>query len=185
MAPSCTRIAATIPPSRLWTTWVCCDGTTRPLPRLTSSSTAKCAHIRKAAKSARKENSSIREVRGVRRAAAARMSFAKAKSEVAMEIPRYGCRLCRFGLDRVLLQGGRGWRHRFALQDRQHLVAGSVSDQTAIVKQQQPVDHIEEREAVCRNDDRHPLAANGLQSLQKLGLAPDVEMGCWLIEEQH
>src|SRR4029078_6263440 len=144
MAPSCTRIAATIPPSRLCTTWVCCDGTTRPLPRLTSSSTAKCAQIRKAAKSPRKENSSMREVRGVRRAAAARMSLAKAKSEVAMEIPGYGCRLCRFGVDRVLVQGSRGRGRGFPLQDCQHLVARSVSDQAAVIKQQQPIDHVEQ-----------------------------------------
>src|SRR5205085_7974412 len=107
--------------------------------RLTSSSTAKCAHIRKAAKSARNENSSMREVRGVRSAAAARMSFAKAKSEVAIVIPRYGCSLCRFGLDRILLQGSRG--HGLSLQDRQHLVAWPISDQPTIIKQQQPVDH--------------------------------------------
>src|SRR5712672_660578 len=183
MAPSCTRIAPTIPPSRLWTTWVCCDGTTRPLPRLASSSTAKCAHIRKAAKSARNENSSIREVRGVRRPAAARMSFAKAKSEVAIVIPRYGCRLCRFGLYRVLLQGSRSRGHGFSLQDSQHLVARPIGDQPAVIKQQQPVDHIEEREAVRRNNDRHPLAANSLQSLQKLRLTPYIKMGRRLVEE--
>src|SRR6266567_3805688 len=181
MAPSCTRIAPTIPPSRLWTTWVCCDGTTRPLPRLTSSRTAKCAHIRKAAKSARNENSSMRDVRGVRMAAAARMSFAKAKSEEAIDVPRNGCRLCRFWLDRVLLQGSWGRGHRFALQNSQHLVARSVSDRAAIVKQQQPVDHIKEREAVRRNDDRHPLVANGFKAFEELSFAPDIKMGRRLI----
>src|SRR4029079_2440295 len=159
MAPSCTRIAATIPPSRLWTTWVCCDGTTRPLPRLTSSSTEKCAHIRKAAKSARNENSSMREVRGVRSGAAARMSLAKAKSEVAMALPHCCCRLGRFGLDRILLRGSRSRSHRLSLQNSQHLVARSVRDQPAIIKQKQPVDHVKQRETVRRNNDRHPLAA--------------------------
>ena len=38
---------------------------------------------------------------------------------------------------------------------------------------------------MCRNDNGHPLIANGFQSFQKLRFAPNVKMGCRLIEEQH
>src|SRR5437879_3076781 len=36
-----------------------------------------------------------------------------------------------------------------------------------------------------RNNDRHPFAANGLQPLQKFGLASDIKMRCWLIQEKN
>ena len=123
-------------------------------------------------------------MRGAHKAAAARISLAKAKSvEGALNVCAW-LPLCRFRLDRVL-QGSGSRGHGFGLQDRQHLVARSVSQQTAIVKQQQPIDHVEKREAVCRNDDGHPLIANGFQALQELGFAPNIKMGCRLIEEQY
>ena len=62
---------------------------------------------------------------------------------------------------------------------------GPSATRPAVVKQQQPIDHVEKREAVGRNNYRHPLVANGLQSVQKFGLAANIEMGCGLVEEQH
>src|SRR5258705_9963730 len=121
-----------MPPSRDWTTWVWRDGTTLPLHRLSSSSTAKWAQTRNTARRARKVSSSMREVRGVRSAAAARMSLAKAKSDGGIGLLNHGCCLGKIRLGRVL--GGR--RDRFALQDRQNLVARPVSDQAAVIEQQ-------------------------------------------------
>src|SRR5258708_8410765 len=152
-----------MPPSRVWTTWVCRDGTTLPLPRLTSSSTAKWAQVRNVIRRARKVTSSMREVRGVRSAAAARMSLAKAKSDGGIGLLNHTCGLSQIRLSRIL---GRGC-DRLALKDRQHLVARSVSDQAAAIEQQQSIDHAEKRKTMRGDDDRHPLAPNSLQPFQK------------------
>src|SRR6267154_6455708 len=125
-----------MPPSRVWTTWVCREGTTLPLPRLTSSSTAKWAQTRNTTRRARKVTSSMREVRGVRSAAAARMSLAKAKSDGGIGLLNHGYVLRKIRLGRVL--GGRCCR--LALKDRQDLVARPVRDQAATIEQQQPID---------------------------------------------
>src|SRR5882672_6601092 len=165
------RISVTIPPSSVCTTWVCREGTTRPLPRLTSSRIAKCAQTRNATSMARKVISSIREVRGVRSAAAARISLAKAKSDDDIWLFDQGCswrdiRLCGGGVRRS---------GRLSLQDRQDLVAWSVGDQTAVVEQQQAVDHVEKREAMGGDDDRHPFVAQCLQPFKEFAFAADVE----------
>src|SRR6266550_2775079 len=123
----------------------------------------------------------MREVRGVRRAAAARMSLAKAKSDGGMGLLNHGYVLRKIRLGRVL--GGR--RGGLALKDREHLVARPVRDQAATIEQQQPVDHAEERKAVCGDDDRHPLTANSLQPLQKLAFATNVKMRRRLVQEQY
>src|SRR5579863_4881906 len=116
-----------MPPSRLWTTWVCRDGTTRPLPRFTSSNTAKWAQTKNAARRARNVTSSMREVRGVRSAAAARISLAKAKSDGGIGLLHHSRWLRKIGLNRVP-----GWgRRRFALKERQYLIARPVGDQAA------------------------------------------------------
>src|SRR5258708_4190595 len=133
-----------MPPSRVWTTWVCRDGTTRPLPRFTSSNTAKCAQTTKTTRRARKLSSSMREVRGVRSAAAARRSLAKAKSDGGMGFLNHGYCLGKIRMSRVLRWG----RDRLALKDCQDLVARPVGDQAAIIEQQQSVDHAEKREAM-------------------------------------
>src|SRR5258706_13019577 len=169
-----------MPPSRLWTTWVNREGITGPLPRLTSSRIAKWAQVRNVTSRARKVTSSMREVRGVRSAAAARMSLAKAKSDGGMGLLYHSCGLPQIGLSRVL---GRGC-DRLALKDRQNLVARPVSDQPATVEQQQPIDHAEKRKAVGGDDDRHPLAANSLQPLQKLAFAANIKMRRRLVPEQ-
>src|SRR4051794_34014663 len=144
MAPSCIRISPTIPPSRVWTTWVWRDGTTRPLPRFTSSKTAKWAQTTNVKRRARKANSSMREVRGARSAAAARMSLAKAKSDDGIGLLHQGC-----SLGEIRLRVAVGWRcRRFTLEDSQHLVAWPIRDQAAIVEQQQAIDHAEERKPV-------------------------------------
>src|ERR1700739_1899690 len=180
MAPSSTRISPTMPPSRLWTTWVCRDGTTRPLPRLTSSRIAKCAQTRNVTRRPREVSSNMREVRGVRRLAAARMSLAKAKSDCGMGLLNHGCSLRKIGLGRAF---GWGWR-RFALQERQNLVSRSVGDQAAVVKQQQSVHQAEQRKPVGGDDDGHPIGTDRLQAFQKLGLAADVEVCRRLVEEE-
>src|SRR6266851_6588196 len=170
-----------MPPSRVWTTWVCRDGTTRPLPRLTSSSTAKCAQTRNAARRARKVNSSMREVRGVRSAAAARMSLANAKSDGGIGFLNHGYCLGKIRLSRVL--GGR--RDRFALQDGQDFIARAIGDQAAVIEQQQPIDHAEKRKAVGGDDDCHPVATNSLQPFQKLAFATDIKMRGRLVQKQY
>src|SRR5438034_815530 len=109
----------------------------------------------------------MREVRGVRSAAAARMSLAKAKSDGGIGLLNHGCCLRKTRLSRLL---GRGC-DRLALKDRQDLVARPVSDQAATIEQQQPIDHTEKRKPVRRDDDGHPLAADSLQPFQKLGFA--------------
>src|SRR5437899_12430750 len=120
-------MSPTMPPSRVWTTWVCRDGTTRPLPRLTSSRIAKWAQVRNVTRRARKVTSSMREVRGVRSAAAARMSLAKAKSDGGIGLLNHGYVLGKIWLGRVL-----GWSRRWlALKDRQDLIPRPVSDQAA------------------------------------------------------
>src|SRR4051812_39754032 len=106
----------------------------------------------------------MREVRGVRSAAAARMSLAKAKSDGGIGLLCHGCGLRELRLGRVLSWGC----DRLALKDRQDLIPRPVCDQTAIIEQQQPIDHAEEGKPVGGDDDRHSLAANSLQSLQKL-----------------
>src|SRR6266849_1693162 len=122
----------------------------------------------------------MREVRGVRSAAAARMSLAKAKSDGGIGLLYHGCGLRKLRLSRVL---GRGC-DRLALKDRQHLVARPVSNQAAIIEQQQPIDHAEKRKAVRGDNDRHPLAADSLQPLQKLAFAANVKMRRRLVQEQ-
>src|SRR6266446_8991352 len=123
----------------------------------------------------------MREVRGVRSAAAARMSLAKAKSDGGIGLLNHGYVLCKIRLSRVL---GRG-SDRLALKDRQHLVAWPVGDQAAIIEQHQSIDHAEKRKAVRGDDDRHPLAANSLQSFQKLGFATNIKMRRRLIQKQY
>src|SRR6266404_5210088 len=123
----------------------------------------------------------MREVRGVRSAAAARMSLAKAKSDGGMGLLYHGYGLRKIRLGRVL-----GWRcRRLALKDCQHLIARTVSDQAAAIEQQQPIDHAEKRKAVRGDDDSHPLAANSLQPLQKLAFATNVKMRRRLVQEQY
>src|SRR5947208_14923047 len=112
----------------------------------------------------------MREVRGVRSAAAARMSLAKAKSDGGIGLLNHGYCLRQIRL-------GRGC-DRLALKDRQDLVARPVSDQAATIEQQQPIDHAEERKAVRGDDDRHPFAANSLQPLQKLAFPANIKMRC-------
>src|SRR3954452_11863407 len=136
--PSCTSISPTMPPSRLWTTWVCRDGTTRPLPRLTSSRIAKCAQSKNVSNSARNVSNSMREVRGVRKPAAARMSLAKAKSDDIGLLHIGGVREIR--RNRVLRRG----RGRFTLQQRQDFVTRPVGHQAATIEQQQPIHHAEQ-----------------------------------------
>src|SRR5947208_6572509 len=109
----------------------------------------------------------MREVRGVRSAAAARMSLAKAKSDGGIGLLNHG-----YSLRQIRL--GRGC-DRLALKDRQHLVARPVSDQAATIEQQQAVHHAEKRKAVGGDNDRHPLAADSLQPLQKLAFAADIK----------
>src|SRR6266404_1492929 len=174
-------MSPTMPPSRVWTTWVWRDGTTRPLPRLTSSKIAKWAQTRNTTRRARKVNSSMREVRGVRSSAAARMSLAKAKSDGGIGFLNHGYCLGKIRLNRVL--GGR--RGRFALQDRQDFIARAVGDQAAAIEQQQSIDHAEQRKPVGGDDDRHPLATDSLQPFQKFGFASDIEMRGRLVQEQY
>jgi len=122
----------------------------------------------------------MREVRGVRRLAAARMSLAKAKSDCGMGLLNHGCSLRKIRLGRTL-----GWgRRRFALQERQNLVSRSVGDQAAVVKQQQSVHQAEQRKPVGGDDDGHPIGTDRLQAFQKLGLAADVEVCRRLVEEE-
>src|SRR5258705_10471197 len=123
----------------------------------------------------------MREVRGVRSAAAARMSLAKAKSDGGMGLLYHGCSLRQIRLSRVL-GGGCDW---LALKDRQNLVARPVSDQAATVEQQQPIDHAEKRKTVRGEDDGHPLAANGLQPLQKLAFAAGIKIRRRLVQEHY
>src|SRR6266403_4402982 len=104
---------------------------------------AKSAQVRNTTRRARKVTSSMREVRGVRSAAAARMSLAKAKSDGGIGLLNHGCCLGKIRLRRIL--GGE--RDRFALQDRQYLIARPVGDQAAIIEQQQSIDHAEKRKA--------------------------------------
>src|SRR6266404_1028311 len=174
-------MSPTMPPSRVWTTWVWRDGTTRPLPRLTSSKIAKWAQTRNTTRRARKVSSSMREVRGVRSAAAARMSLAKAKSDGDIGLLNHGCCLRKIRLNRVLGCG----RDRFALKDCQHFVARPVGNQAAIIEQQQAIDHAEKRKAVGGDDDRHPIATDSLQSFQKFGFATNIKMRGRLVQEQH
>src|SRR5260221_14745766 len=121
----------------------------------------------------------MREVRGVRRAAAARMSLAKAKSDGGIGLLNHGCSLRKIRLSRIL-----GWRRRrFTLKERQYLVSRPVGDQAAIIKQQQSIDHAEQRKPVGGDDDGHPLAANSLQSFQKFAFATDIKMHRRLVRE--
>src|SRR3977135_1106577 len=179
MAPSCTRISPTMPPSRVWTTWVWRDGTTRPLPRFTSSKTAKWAQTRNDKRSARNANSSMREVRGVRSAAAARMSLAKANSDDGIGLLHQSC------LREIWLRVAVRWGcRRFTLEDGQDLVARPIRDQTAIVEQQQTIDHVQQREAMCRDDDRHLLSADRFKALQEFSFTTDVKMCGRFVQEQ-
>src|SRR6185437_4754345 len=141
------------PPSRLCTTCIWRDGTTRPLPRLTSSRTAKCAQVTPITSSANETHRSMRDVRGVRSSTAARMSFAKAKSDDILS------RLRGHHAGRERGGGGRG-TGRFPaalLQQRDYLVARAVGDQPAALEQQKAIDEAEDREAVRRDDDGHLL----------------------------
>src|SRR6266403_4202561 len=88
---------------------------------------AKSAQVRNVTSRARKVTSSMREVRGVRSAAADRMSLAKAKSDGGMGLLYHGCGVRQVRLSRVL---GRGC-DRLALKDRKNLVARPVGDQPA------------------------------------------------------
>src|SRR6185436_18628889 len=113
--------------------------------------------------------SSMREVRGVRSLAAALMSLAKAKS---VDIG-----LCHdvWRLHAKRLRGAFN-RRRFSLQQRQHLVAGTVGHEAAVVEQQQAIDHVEQGRAMRGDDDRHRSLAQGLQPLEEFGFAANVEM---------
>ena len=170
-----------MPPSRVWTTWVCRDGTTRPLPRLTSSSTAKCAQTRNATSRARNVNSSMREVRGVRSAAAARMSLAKAKSDggigllhqwLSMQIsvgsrsrpePAHGLP-CRIAI--TLSRGPSATRRP---------LSNSSSRSTMLSSERRWVEMM----IVIRSSRMR------LQPFQKFGFAANVEMRGRLVQEQH
>src|SRR6185437_4637313 len=167
MAPSCTSNSAMMPPSSDCTTWVCCDGTTLPLPRLTSSSTAKWAQTRNVAISPAAANSTMREVRGVRKSIAARMSLENVKSD------------CDIGRPRSRLRG------RAGAQPRQDLFGGTVGDDLAVVEHQDPVDQRQQRRTMGRNDDGHLALGENLQAFEELGLAAHVEMRGRLVEEQH
>src|SRR5260370_3176222 len=103
----------------------------------------------------------MREVRGVRSAAAARMSLAKAKSDGGIGFLNHGYCLGKIRLSRVL--GGRC--DRFSLQDCQDLVARPVGDQAAIIEKQQSIDHHEERKAMGGDDDLPPLTTARLQQV--------------------
>src|SRR4051812_2728121 len=157
-----------MPPSSDCTTWVCRDGTTLPLPRLTSSSTAKCAQTMDVTSSPNAVNSSMREVRGVRSSTAARISFEKAKSDCAIGRPRRGCR-----------------RHSLGTQPRQNLIGGTVGNDFAVVEHQNAIDQREQRRTVGRNDDGHFSLGQELQALEEFGLASYVEMRGRLVQEQH
>src|SRR4029453_10185012 len=98
---------------------------------------------------ARKACSSMREVRGVRIAAAARMSFAKAKSDAGIGILHQGCARRDSGLS----HGFGGSCRRLALQQSEDLVPRSVRNQPAVVEQQQTIDHSEKRKAMGGDDD--------------------------------
>src|SRR5262245_11473284 len=133
-----------MPPSRLWTTCVRREGITFPLPRLTSSRMAKCAHPRNTASNAMEVKRSMRDVRGVRSSAAARMSLANAKSDCDTGL--HGSRRTRGRWNRrwrSLLRGlGWGdWRRLvgIALEQGQNLVARAIGDEAPAIKQQQAV----------------------------------------------
>src|SRR5262245_10244636 len=177
MSPSETRSWSTIPPSSDWMTWVWREGMTLPLPRLTSSSTAKCAHTMKVAISASDDVSRMREVRGVRSSVAARTSLANAKSERCIGLARGELRRRR------LLRRPLG-RLTAALEHGHDAGLRTVGDETAALEQQQPVDHVEERQAVRRDDDGDLAVAERAQPLEELGLGADVEMRGRLVEEQ-
>src|ERR1700722_7278412 len=78
------------------------------------------------------------------------------------------------------------WRRsRFPLQERQNLVPRSVGDPGPVIKQQQAIDHAEQRKPVCGNDDGHPIVTDRLKAFQKLGLATYVEVCRRLVEEEY
>src|ERR1700720_2099626 len=98
----------------------------------------------------------MREVRGVRSAAAARMSLAKAKGDGGIGVLNHGYCLRKIRLNRVLGCGG----DRFALKDCAAFVPRPAGNQASTTEQQQAIDHAEKRKAVCRDDDRHPIATD-------------------------
>src|SRR5262245_36499211 len=178
-----------MPPSRLWTTCVRREGITLPLPRLTSSRIAKCAHVRKTASSAMEAKSSIRDVRGVRSSAAARISLAKAKSDCDTGL--HGGRRASGRWNRRWRSLLRGLRSRslrrlvgVALQQGQNLVARSVGDEAPAIKQQQTVDQREQGQTMGRDDDGHLAVGQPLQPLKELRFAANIEMGCRFVEKQ-
>src|SRR6185436_13213141 len=123
-----------MPPSRDWTNWVSREGTTRPLPRVTSSRTAKCAHIKPTTIIAMVAVRSRRAVRGVRISAAARISLANAKSDRCIA-SAHGRQPAGMGVD-WLHAGAAGGSLRLrslvaGLEHREDLVARAVRHQAA------------------------------------------------------
>ena len=82
---------------------------------------------------------------------------------------------------------GRGWRRlvRIALEECDHLIARAIRNQTSLVKQQQPVNQGQKRQAMGRYDDRHFPISENFQALQEFRLAAHVKMRCRLIQEQY
>ncbi len=112
-----------MPPSSDCTTWVWRDGTTLPLPRFTSSSTAKCAQSRNTTSRPVTVINNIRAVRGVRISMAARTSFENAKSDCDIDRPPRGLRSLRL-----------------RTQARQDLIGGTVGDDLAVVEHENAID---------------------------------------------
>src|SRR4029077_2844709 len=168
--PSWIRISRTIPPSRLCTIWIWRDETTLPLPRLTSSSTAKCAQTTPVIISAMTAARRSRDVTGVASSDAARISLTKAKSD---------CRIFR----RCLRLDGRPLRE--SLQLGENLIPGPVCDKQTLLKNQQAVDQRQQREAVSRYDDGHVAVRQNLQAFEKFCFAPRIEMRRWFVEKEN
>src|SRR3569833_2253407 len=158
-----------MPPSRLCTTCIWREGRTRAVPRLTSSSTAKCAQMMPTTISAMVVPSRISEARGVFSSAAARTSLAKEKSEL-----RRGSRI-----------GVGALRRSLVLQPRDHVIARAVGQEFALFEHQKAVDQREQRQTMGGDDDRHVPLLQCFQPFEEFRLAAGIEMRSWLVEEQH
>src|SRR5262245_45869904 len=171
IAPSCTRISRTMPPSRLCRTWVCRDGTTRPLPRLTSSSSAKCAQVSPAAINARIDARRIRDVRGVPSSDAARTSLKNARSDGRIRFHRCG-RLER----RAPFDG---------LETRNDLVARSVRDNVSALEHKQAIHARQHRHPMRRDKNRHVALSQQLQAFDEFRFAAQIEVRRRLVKKQN
>ena len=144
---------------------------TRPLPRFTSSSIAKCAQTSATQKSMPTiVNSSMREVRGVRSSTAARTSLAKAKSD------------CRIGLD---------LRHFGFAPCRRRRAAARAPASRGPSATRRPLSNTSSRSTRPRSDGRcvetmmvMSLVGESLQPIEEFGFAAHVEMRGRLVEEQ-